>query len=168
MAHKQGVISKVYHNYNDKTGKALPNDKVNHKFYIGDEIFIIKGKYIPEFIKEGKKVSFAYSIWSPQGADKAFNFVQSENNILKIQELKDQIQPDTSFNVEDFEKEAVNIASDLGATLTVEPIKSFNKDQYMFIMAMTKSALESKGIECNKESIDGFIKDMKLVYSHNF
>ena len=38
----------------------------------------------------------------------------------------------------------------------------------MFVMAMTKSALESKGIECNKESIDGFIKDMKLVYSHNF
>ena len=168
MAHKQGVISKVYHNYNDKTGKALPNDKVNHKFYIGDEIFIIKGKYIPEFIKEGKKVSFAYSIWSPQGADKAFNFVQSENNTLKIQELKDQVQPDTSFNVEDFEKEAVNIASDLGATLTVEPIKVFNKDQYMFVMAMTKSALESKGIECNKESIDSFIKDMKIVYSHNF
>ena len=168
MAHKQGVISKVYHNYNDKTGKALPNDKVNHKFYIGDEIFIIKGKYIPEFIKEGKKVSFAYSIWSPQGADTAFNFVQSENNILKIQELKDQAQPDTSFNVEDFEKEAINSASDLGATLTVEPIKVFNKDQYMFVMAMTKSALESKGIECNKESIDGFIKDMKLVYSHNF
>ena len=168
MAHKQGGISKVYHNYNDKTGKALPNDKVNHKFYIGDEIFIIKGKYIPEFIKEGKKVSFAYSIWSPQGADKAFNFVQSENNILKIQELKDQVQPDTSFNVEDFEKEAVNIASDLGATLTVEPIKVFNKDQYMFVMAMTKSALESKGIECNKESIDSFIKDMKIVYSHNF
>lgn len=168
MAHKQGIISKVYHNYNDKTGKPLPNDKVNHKFYIGDEIFIIKGKHIPEFIKEGKKVSFAYSIWSPQGADKAFNFVQSENNILKIQELTDQVQPDTSFNVEDFEKEAVNIASDLNATLTVEPTKSFNKDQYMFVMAMTKSALESKGIECNKESIDTFIKDMKLVYGHNF
>ena len=43
MAHKQGIISKVYHNYNDKTGKPLPNDKVNHKFYIGDEIFIING-----------------------------------------------------------------------------------------------------------------------------
>jgi len=168
MAHKQGIISKVYHNYNDKTGKALPNDKVNHKFYIGDEIFIIKGKYIPDFIKEGKKVSFAYSIWSPQGADKAFNFVQSENNILKIQELRDQMQPDTSFNVEDFEKEALNVASELGATLTVEPIKSFNKDEYMFVMAMTKSALESKGLECNKESIDSFIKDMKLLYSHNF
>ena len=168
MAHKQGIISKVYHNYNDKTGKALPNDKVNHKFYIGDEIFIIKGKYIPEFIKEGKKVSFAYSIWSPQGADKAFNFVASENNTLKIQELKEGVQADTSFNVDDFEKEAINVASDLGATLTVETIKPFNKDQYMFIMAMTKSALESKGIECNKESIDSFIKDMKIVYSHNF
>jgi hypothetical protein len=78
------------------------------------------------------------------------------------------MQPDTSFNVEDFEKEAVNVASDLGATLTVEPIKSFNKDEYMFVMAMTKSALESKGLECNKESIDSFIKDMKLLYSHNF
>ena len=168
MAHKQGIISKVYHNYNDKTGKALPNDKVNHKFYIGDEIFIIKGKYIPEFIKEGKKVSFAYSIWSPQGADKAFNFVASENNTLKIQELKEGVQPDTSFNVDDFEKEAINVASDLGATLTVETIKPFNKDQYMFIMAMTKSALECKGIQCDKESIDIFIKQMKLVYNYNF
>ena len=48
------------------------------------------------------------------------------------------------------------------------PIKSFNKDQYMFVMAMCKSALESKGLECNKEAIDSFIKDMKLVYSYNF
>jgi hypothetical protein len=171
MAHKQGVISKVYHNYNDKTGRPLANDKVNHKFYIGDEIFIIKGKFIPEFIKEGKKVSFAYTIWSPQGADKAFNFVASENNTLKIQELKEVAEPDTSFDVEDFEKQAINIASDLNATLTIEPkttAKFFNKDQYMFIMAMTKSALESKGIQCNKESIDSFIKDMKLIYSYNF
>jgi len=168
MAHKQGVISKVYHNYNDKTGRPLASDKVNHKFYIGDEIFIIKGKYIPEFIKEGKKVSFAYIIWSPQGADKAFNFVASENNTLKIQELKEGVEPDTSFNVDDFEKEVANVASDLNATVTVEPVKSFNKDQYMFIMAMTKSALESKGIQCNKESIDSFIKDMKLIYSYNF
>jgi hypothetical protein len=139
MAHKQGVISKVYHNYNDKTGRPLANDKVNHKFYIGDEIFIIKGKFIPEFIKEGKKVSFAYTIWSPQGADKAFNFVASENNTLKIQELKEGAEPDTSFDVEDFEKQAINIASDLNATLTIEPkttAKFFNKDQYMFIMAM--------------------------------
>jgi hypothetical protein len=168
MAHKQGVISKVYHNYNDKTGRPLASDKVNHKFYIGDEIFIIKGKYIPEFIKEGKKVSFAYTIWSPQGADKAFNFVASENNTLKIQELKEVAEPDTSFNVDDFEKEVANVASDLNATVTVVPVKSFNKDQYMFIMAMTKSALESKGIQCNKESIDSFIKDMKLIYSYNF
>jgi hypothetical protein len=171
MAHKQGVISKVYHNYNDKTGRPLANDKVNHKFYIGDEIFIIKGKFIPEFIKEGKKVSFAYTIWSPQGADKAFNFVASENNTLKIQELKEGAEPDTSFDVEDFEKQAINIASDLNATLTIEPkttAKFFNKDQYMFIMAMTKSAIESKGIQCNKESIDSFIKDMKLIYSYNF
>ena len=171
MAHKQGVISKVYHNYNDKTGRPLASDKVNHKFYIGDEIFIIKGKYIPEFIKEGKKVSFAYTIWSPQGADKAFNFVVSETNTLKIQELKEGAEPDTSFNVEEFDKEAIDIASDLNATLTIEPktnVKLFNKDQYMFIMAMTKSALESKGIQCNKESIDSFIKDMKLIYSYNF
>jgi hypothetical protein len=171
MAHKQGVISKVYHNYNDKTGRPLANDKVNHKFYIGDEIFIVKGKFIPEFIKEGKKVSFAYTIWSPQGADKAFNFVASENNTLKIQELKEGAEPDTSFDVEDFEKQAINIASDLNATLTIEPkttAKFFNKDQYMFIMAMTKSAIESKGIQCNKESIDSFIKDMKLIYSYNF
>jgi len=168
MAHKQGVISKVYSNYNDKTGRPLASDKINHKFYIGDEIFIIKGKYLPEFIKEGKKVSFAYTIWSPQGADKAFNFVASENNTLKIQELKEGVEPDTSFNVDDFEKEVANVASDLNATVTVVPVKSFNKDQYMFIMAMTKSALESKGIPCNKESIDSFIKDMKLIYSYNF
>jgi len=168
MAHKQGVISKVYSNYNDKTGRPLASDKINHKFYIGDEIFIIKGKYLPEFIKEGKKVSFAYTIWSPQGADKAFNFVASENNTLKIQELKEGVEPDTSFNVDDFEKEVANVASDLNATVTVVPVKSFNKDQYMFIMAMTKSALESKGIQCNKESIDSFIKDMKLIYSYNF
>jgi hypothetical protein len=172
MAHKQGVISKVYSNYNDKTGRPLASDKINHKFYIGDEIFIIKGKYLPEFIKEGKGVSFAYTIWSPAGADKAFNFVASDNGTVKIQELKaPSAEPDTSFNVDDFDKEAVNVASDLGATLTIEPkttVKFFNKDQYMFIMAMTKSALESKGIQCNKESIDSFIKDMKLVYSYNF
>lgn len=171
MAHKQGVISKVFHNYYDKTGRLLANDKVNHKFYIGDEIYIIKGKYSPEFIKEGKNVSFAYTVWSPNGADKAFNFVASENNNLKIQELKDGVVPDTSFNVEDFENEVTNVASDLNATVTVEAkptVKFFNKDQYMFIMAMTKSALESKGIQCNKESIDSFIKDMKLIYSYNF
>jgi hypothetical protein len=167
MAHKQGIISKVYHNYNDKLGKPLPNDKINHKFYIGDEIFIIKGKYIPDFIKEGKKVSFAYSIWSPLGADKAFNFVQSENNTLKIQELKEQIQPDTSFDPEELEAQLQEITKDSKNGLAVEK-KSFNKDEYMFVMAMCKSALESKGIECNKESIDIFIKQMKLVYKYNF
>ena len=166
MAHKQGIISKVFHNYNDKTGKPLPNDKVNHKFYIGDEIFIIKGKYIPDFIQEGKKVSFAYSIWSPQGADKAFNFVASENNTLKIQELKDQ--PDTTFNVEDFEKEAIQVASNLDATLSVETKKTFNKDEYMFILACLKSSLESNQLSANKEAIDSFVKDMRFVYSHNF
>jgi len=151
MPHKQGKIAKVYHNFKDKFGNPLAEQNINHKFYIGDEVFIIKGKNCPDFVKEGMSVSFTYQVWSPTGQDKTFYFVASNSEKLLIQKLEEA----TDFNVAELEKQ-------------LNQDKVINKDQYMFIMALCKSAIESKGIVCNKQSINSFISDLKEIYSLQF
>ena len=93
----------------------------------------------------------------------------TENKQPIIQELpSDEAKPDTSFDPEELEKELVEVAKDFDADLTVEPKKAFNKDEYMFVMALLKSGIESSKIGVTKEEIDLKIKDYKFLFQMNF
>jgi hypothetical protein len=60
------------------------------------------------------------------------------------------------------------VAKDFDADLIVEPKKSINKDEYMFVMALAKSAIESGKINVTKEELDILIKDLKFLFQMNF
>ena len=90
-----------------------------------------------------------------------------------IQELpaSANAKPDTTFNVDDFESENFNEAvTTIEKEMASSPVvtKAFNKDEYMFVMALAKSAIESGKINANKEEIDLLIKDLKFLFQMNF
>ena len=161
-----GVITNVFDNRLMKDGS--PNKYPNFKFQIGNNLVTLWSAILHPAIAKGKKVSAICSSSKKTGA----LFLQTKpDKTPMIQELPSdtvEVKPDTSFDPEILESQLQEIAKDFDSDLSVETKKPFNKDEYMFIMAMTKSALESKGISCSKESIDSFVKDMKFVYSHNF
>jgi hypothetical protein len=80
-------------------------------------------------------------------------------------------KPDVSFNVDDFESENFNTAvNTIQREIGSSPVatKAFNKDEYMFVMALAKSAIESGKINVNKEEVDLLIKDLKFLFQMNF
>ena len=89
-----------------------------------------------------------------------------------IQELPADDKPDTSFNPEELEADfnsAVNtLAKELDATVTVEPVKKYNKDECIFVMSLAKSIIESGKIDVNKAEVDNLIKDLKFLFKVNF
>jgi hypothetical protein len=89
-----------------------------------------------------------------------------------IQELPSaQSKPDTTFNVDDFEAENFNTAvTTIQKDIDSSPVtnKVFNKDEYMFVMALAKSIIESGKVNVNKEEVDLLIKDLKFLFKVNF
>ena len=82
-----------------------------------------------------------------------------------------ETKPDTTFNVDDFEAENFNTAvttiqKDIGSSPVTN--KVFNKDEYMFVMALAKSIIESGKVNVNKEEVDLLIKDLKFLFKVNF
>jgi len=160
----QGKITKVFDNrVRDGVASKFPN----FKFTVDSQDITLWNANKPVCLEVGKNVSVTVQASKKNGS----LFVQTrEDKSPMMQELTDK-KPDTTFNVDDFESDNFNTAVtsiEKEMVSDVELKKPFNKDQYMFIMAMTKSALECKGIQCDKESIDIFIKQMKLVYNYNF
>ena len=159
----QGVIKYVYDNRLGKDGQA--NKFPNFKFKVGDQEIVLWSAILHPAIAKGKKVSVAVQASKKNGS----LFVQTnEKKQPIIQELPSDDKPDTSFNPEELEKELVQVAKDFDADLTVEAKKSINKDEYMFVMALAKSAIESGKINVNKEEIDLLIKDLKFLFQMNF
>jgi len=160
----QGVIKYVYDNRLGKDGQA--NKFPNFKFGIGDHQIVLWSAILHPAIAKGKKVSVAVQESKKNGS----LFVQTnEKKQPIIQELpSDEAKPDTSFDPEELEKELVEVAKDFDADLTVEPKKQFNKDEYMFTMALLKSGIESGKIGVTKEEIDLKIKDYKFLFQMNF
>jgi hypothetical protein len=160
----QGVIKYVYDNRLGKDGQA--NKFPNFKFGIGDQQIVLWSAILHPAIAKGKKVSVAVQASKKNGS----LFVQTnEKKQPIIQELpSDEAKPDTSFDPEELEKELVEVAKDFDADLTVEPKKQFNKDEYMFTMALLKSGIESGKIGVTKEEIDLKIKDYKFLFQMNF
>jgi hypothetical protein len=160
----QGVIKYVYDNRLGKDGQA--NKFPNFKFKVGDHEVVLWSAILHPAIAKGKKVSVAVQASKKNGS----LFVQTnEKKQPIIQELpSDEAKPDTSFDPEELEKELVQVAKDFDADLTVEPKKQFNKDEYMFTMALLKSGIESGKIGVTKEEIDLKIKDYKFLFQMNF
>jgi phosphotransferase system HPr-like phosphotransfer protein len=159
----QGVIKYVYDNRLGKDGQA--NKFPNFKFKVGDQEIVLWSAILHPAIAKGKKVSVAVQASKKNGS----LFVQTnEKKQPIIQELPSDDKPDTSFNPEELEKELVQVAKDFDADLTVEAKKPINKDEYMFVMALAKSAIESGKINVNKEEIDLLIKDLKFLFQMNF
>ena len=160
----QGVIKYVYDNRLAKDGTA--NKFPNFKFKVGDQEIVLWSSILHPAIAKGKKVSVAVQASKKNGS----LFVQTnEKKQPIIQELpSEEAKPDTSFNPEELEKELVQVAKDFDADLTVETKKPINKDEYMFVMALAKSAIESGKINVNKEEIDLLIKDLKFLFQINF
>lgn len=166
----QGVIKYVYDNRLGKDGQA--NKFPNFKFGIGDQQIVLWSAILHPAIAKGKKVSVAVQASKKNGS----LFVQTnEKKQPIIQELpadaNTEAKPDTSFNVDDFESENFNeavtaIEKDMASSSA--PSKGFNKDEYMFTMALLKSGIESSQIGVTKEEIDLKIKDYKFLFQMNF
>lgn len=162
-----GVIKYVFDNRLAKDGS--PNKFPNYKFKIGDNEIVLWSAIKPSFLEKGKNVSVICQASKKNGS----LFVQSkEDKTPMIQELptgaKVEAKQDTSFNPDELEQELVNMAKDFDADLTVETKKPFNKDEYMFTMALLKSGIESGKIGVTKEEIDLKIKDYKFLFQMNF
>lgn len=164
MANIQGVVKYVYDNRLMKDG--TPNKYPNYTFGINDQKIVLWSAIKPSFLEKGKKLSVAVQASKKNGS----LFVQTKPDKSPIiQELpSEEAKPDTSFNPDELEKELVNMAKDFDSDLTVEPKKPFNKDEYMFTMALLKSGIESGKIGVTKEEIDLKIKDYKFLFQMNF
>jgi len=159
----QGVVKYVYDNRLTKDG--TPNKFPNFKFKVNDQEIVLWSAIKPVFLEKGKRVSVTCQASKKNGS----LFVQSkEDKSPMMQELPADNKPDTSFNPEELEKELANVAKDFDADLRIETKKPINKDEYMFVMALAKSAIESGKINVNKEEIDLLIKDLKFLFQMNF
>ena len=164
----QGVIKYVYDNRLGKDGQA--NKYPNFKFGVGEppQEVVLWSAILHPAIAKGKKISVAVSASKKNGS----LFVQTnEKKQPIIQELPSgESKPDTTFNVDDFESENFNeavtsIEKDMGSSPAT---KHFNKDEYMFCMALLKSGIEASKIGVTKEEIDLKIKDYKFLFQMNF
>jgi hypothetical protein len=164
----QGVIKYVYDNRLGKDGQA--NKYPNFKFKVNEQEIVLWSAILHPAISKGKTVSVTCGASKKNGS---LFVLTKEDKSPMIQELPTNAnaKPDVSFNVDDFESENFNqavtsIEKDM-ASLPA-PSKGFNKDEYMFVMALAKSFIESGKINANKEEVDLLIKDLKFLFQMNF
>jgi hypothetical protein len=168
----QGVVKYVYDNRLTKDG--TPNKFPNFKFKVNDQEIVLWSAIKPVFLEKGKKVSVTCQASKKNGS----LFVQSkEDKSPMIQELPADNKPDTSFDPIELESklrefDPIELESKLREFNSIpdqnETKKPINKDEYMFVMALAKSAIESGKINVNKEEIDLLIKDLKFLFQMNF
>ena len=162
----QGVIKYVYDNRLGKDGMA--NKFPNIKFKVGEQEIVLWSAILHPAIVKGKNVSVTVQASKKNGS---LFVLTKEDKSPMIQELPSGAKPDTSFNVDDFESENFNeavtaIEKDIASSSV--PTKAFNKDEYMWTMALLKSGIESGKIGVTKEEIDLKIKDYKFLFQMNF
>jgi hypothetical protein len=163
----QGVIKYVYDNRLGKDGMA--NKFPNFKFKVGEQEIVLWSSILHPAIAKGKNVSVTCGASKKNGS---LFVLTKEDKSPMIQELPSgaNAKPDTTFNVDDFEADNFNTAvTTIEKEIGSSPVaKAFNKDEYMFVMALLKSAIESGKINVNKEEIDLLIKDFKFLFQMNF
>ena len=164
----QGVIKYVYDNRLGKDGMA--NKFPNFKFKVGEQEIVLWSAILHPAIVKGKSVSVTVQASKKNGS---LFVLTKEDKSPMIQELPTtaNAKPDVSFNVDDFESENFNQAvTSIEKDMASSPVapKTLNKDEYMFVMALAKSAIESGKVNVNKEEIDLLIKDLKFLFQMNF
>jgi hypothetical protein len=163
----QGVIKYVYDNRLTKDG--TPNKFPNFKFKVNDQEIVLWSSILHPAIAKGKNVSVTCGASKKNGS---LFVLSKEDKTPMIQELPTgaNTKPDTSFNVDDFEADNFNTAvTTIEKEIADTPVsKAFNKDEYMFVMALLKSGIESGKIDVTKEEIDLKIKDYKFLFQMNF
>ena len=163
----QGVIKYVYDNRLGKDGQA--NKYPNFKFKVNEQEIVLWSAILHPAIAKGKTVSVTCGASKKNGS---LFVLTKEDKSPMIQELPSgEAKPDTTFNVDDFESENFNQAvTSIEKDITSSPVpsKTLNKDEYMFVMALAKSAIESGKVNVNKEEIDLLIKDLKFLFQMNF
>jgi hypothetical protein len=163
----QGVVKYVYDNRLTKDG--TPNKFPNFKFKVNDQEIVLWSAIKPSFLEKNKTVSVTCGASKKNGS---LFVLSKEDKTPMIQELPTgaNIKPDTSFNVDDFEADNFNTAvTTIEKEIADRPVsKAFNKDEYMFVMALLKSGIESGKIDVTKEEIDLKIKDFKFLFQMNF
>jgi len=165
MPNIQGKILYLYDNRKGKDGVIAKFP--NFKFKIGDQEIVLWANDKPEFLAKDALVSVTFGHSKKNGS--AYVVTDQVTKKPLIQALVSAPpQPDTSFNPDDLEKELNQVAKDFDADLTIETRKPFNKDEYMFTMALLKSGIESGKIGVTKEEIDLKIKDYKFLFQINF
>jgi len=165
MPNIQGKITYLYDNRNGKDG--TPSKFPNFKFKIADQEIVLWANQKPDFLAKDALVSVTFGHSKKNGS--AYVVTDQVTKKPLIQALVSAPpQPDTSFNPDDLEKELNQVAKDFDADLTIETRKPFNKDEYMFTMALLKSGIESGKIGVTKEEIDLKIKDYKFLFQMNF
>ena len=164
----QGVIKYVFDNRLGKDGQA--NKYPNFKFKVNEQEIVLWSAILHPAIAKGKTVSVTCGASKKNGS---LFVLTKEDKSPMIQELPTtaNAKPDVSFNVDDFESENFNqavtsIEKDMASTPVAT--KTLNKDEYMFVMALAKSAIESGKVNVNKEEIDLLIKDLKFLFQMNF
>ena len=163
----QGVVKYVYDNRLTKDG--TPNKFPNFKFKVNDQEIVLWSAIKPSFLEKNKTVSVTCGASKKNGS---LFVLSKEDKTPMIQELPTgaNTKPDTSFNVDDFEADNFNTAvTTIEKEIADNPVsKGFNKDEYMFTMALLKSGIESGKIGVTKEEIDLKIKDYKFLFQMNF
>jgi hypothetical protein len=163
----QGVIKYVFDNRLGKDGQA--NKYPNFKFKVNEQEIVLWSAILHPAIAKGKTVSVTCGASKKNGS---LFVLTKEDKSPMIQELASgaNAKPDTTFNVDDFEADNFNTAvTTIEKEIGSSPVaKAFNKDEYMFVMALLKSAIESGKINVNKEEIDLLIKDFKFLFQMNF
>ena len=163
----QGVIKYVFDNRLGKDGQA--NKYPNFKFKVNEQEIVLWSAILHPAIAKGKNVSVTCGASKKNGS---LFVLTKEDKSPMIQELPSgaNAKPDTTFNVDDFEADNFNTAvTTIEKEIGSSPVaKAFNKDEYMFVMALLKSAIESGKINVNKEEIDLLIKDFKFLFQMNF
>lgn len=163
----QGVVKYVYDNRLTKEG--TPNRFPNFKFKVNDQEIVLWSSILHPAIAKGKNVSVTCGASKKNGS---LFVLSKEDKTPMIQELPTgaNTKPDTSFNVDDFEADNFNTAvTTIEKEIADSPVsKGFNKDEYMFTMALLKSGIESGKIGVTKEEIDLKIKDYKFLFQMNF
>ncbi len=163
----QGVIKYVFDNRLGKDGQA--NKYPNFKFKVNEQEIVLWSAILHPAIAKGKTVSVTCGASKKNGS---LFVLTKEDKSPMIQELPTSanVKPDVSFNVDDFESENFNQAvTSIEKDMASSPVtKHFNKDEYMFTMALLKSGIESGKIGVTKEEIDLKIKDYKFLFQMNF
>ena len=163
----QGVIKYVFDNRLGKDGQA--NKYPNFKFKVNEQEIVLWSAILHPAIAKGKTVSVTCGASKKNGS---LFVLTKEDKSPMIQELPTaNAKSDVSFNVDDFESENFNQAvTAIEKDMASSPVatKGFNKDEYMFVMALAKSFIESGKINANKEEVDLLIKDLKFLFQMNF